>query len=156
MKKLLFLLLLLPLGLLVSCNDDDDRMPSVDIAVQFENAVQADGGLYMVAGDSLTVKSVTVKSLTDKPAALAGVSYFLDHEFMGYNRVAPFGGSIHPGYLPVGKHLVTLAFDVLQVDKSIAFARVASVVTVVENADSLPSGTTPGTVVLNYSLNPTK
>ncbi len=82
------------------------------------------------------------------------MNYVLDHVGMGYTIVQPFGGSIPAAYLPVGNHLFTLAFDVLQVDKSIAYAQLSTIVTVVESADDLPDGTTPGTVELKYRLNP--
>ena len=134
MKKFLYLLLLLPLGFLTSCHDDDD-MPSVDITVSIDNAVDAEG-------------------LGGKAAGISGVNYVLDHVGMGYTIVQPFGGSIPAAYLPVGNHLFTLAFDVLQVDKSIAYAQLSTIVTVVESADDLPDGTTPGTVELKYRLNP--
>ncbi len=49
MKKLLYLLLLLPLGFFASCSDDKD-LPSVDITVNIENAVDANGKIYIVEG----------------------------------------------------------------------------------------------------------
>ncbi len=153
MKKFLYLLLLLPLGFLTSCHDDDD-MPSVDITVSIDNAVDADGRIFIVSGEPLTVSGITAEGLGGKAAGISGVNYVLDHVGMGYTIVQPFGGSIPAAYLPVGNHLFTLAFDVLQVNKSIAYAQLSTIVTVVESADDLPDGTTPGTVELKYRLNP--
>lgn len=47
MKKFLYLLLLLPLGFLASCDDGND-VPDVDINVTFDNVVKEDGILYVV------------------------------------------------------------------------------------------------------------
>lgn len=153
MKKLLYLLLLLPLGFLVSCSDEDD-MPSVDITVTIDNAVDANGKIYIVSGEPLTVAGITAEGMGGKAAAISGVNYVLDHVGMGYTIVSPFGGSINAAYLPVGNHLFTLAFDVLQVDKSIAYAQLSTIVTVVEKESDLPDGATPTTVELKYRLNP--
>ncbi len=153
MKKLLYLLLLLPLGFMTACHDDED-LPSVDITVNIDNAVDADGRIYIVSGEPLTVAGITADGLGGKAAGISGVNYALDHIGMGYTIVQPFGGSVAAAYLPVGNHLFTLAFDVLQVDKSIAYAQLSTVVTVVEKAENLPDGATPGPVALKYRLNP--
>lgn len=153
MKKLLYLLLLLPLGFLASCSDDDD-MPSVDITVNIDNAVDANGRLYIVSGQPLTVTGITAEGLGGKAAGISGVNYALDHVGMGYTIISPFAGSIAAAYLPVGNHLFTLAFDVLQVDKSIAYAQLSTIVTVVESETDLPDDATPGPVAIRYRLNP--
>lgn len=153
MKKLLYLLLLLPLGFFASCSDEKD-LPSVDITVNIENAVDANGKIYIVEGEPLTVAGIDVESLNGKAAGLNGVNYVLDHIGIGYTIVQPFGGTVSADLLPVGNHLLTLAFDVLQVDKSIAYAQLSTVVTVVPTVDDLPDGTTLGNVALTYHLNP--
>lgn len=153
MKKLLYLLLMLPLGFFASCSDEKD-LPSVDITVNIENAVDANGKVYIVEGEPLTVSGIEVKSLNGKAAGISGVNYVLDHVGFGYTIVEPFGGTIDAEYLPAGNHLFTLAFDVLQVDKSIAYAQLSTVVTVVPSAEDLPDGATPGNVALTYHLNP--
>ncbi|MDE7438457.1 MAG: hypothetical protein K2M93_08230 [Muribaculaceae bacterium] len=153
MKKLLYLLLLLPLGFFASCSDDKD-LPSVDITVNIENAVDANGKIYIVEGEPLTVAGIDVKSLNGKASGISGVNYVLDHVGIGYNIVQPFGGTISANLLPAGNHLLTLAFDVLQVDKSIAYAQLSTVVTVVPAVEDLPEGSTLGNVALTYHLNP--
>lgn len=152
MKKLLYLLMLLPLGFFGSCSDKDD-LPAVEVAVNFDNAVEYDGKLYIAEGDSLDVDSITTTSLTDKAAAITSVNYTLDHVVMGYTIIKPFGGEIPAAYLPAGNHLFSLTFNVLQVDKSIAIAQISTVVCVVPKSE-LPQGTTLGPVTLKYTLNP--
>lgn len=153
MKKLLYLLLLLPFGFLASCSDDDD-MPSVDIVVTIDNVVNDNGRLYILSGEPLEVQSIAAESLNGNASAVSGVNYILDHIGIGYTIVSPFGGEIPAAYLPVGNHLFTLEFDVLQVDKSIAYAQISNIVTVVKDDTELPVGATPGTVELRYRLNP--
>ena len=58
MKKFLYLLLLLPLGFLASCDDGND-VPDVDINVTFDNVVKEDGILYVVQDKGFAVRSVT-------------------------------------------------------------------------------------------------
>ncbi len=154
MKKLLYLLLLLPLGFLASCSDDDNDFPSVEVTVNVANAVDKDGQLYIVAGQPLTVDSIGVNGLGGKAAAISGVTYSLDHLYMGYTIVKPFGASINAAYLPAGQHLFSLSFDVLQVDKTIAYARLSTIVNVVASESELPAGTTLGTVPITVTLNP--
>ena len=153
MKKLLYLLLLLPLGFFASCSDDND-LPSVNVSVHIDNAVDANGKIYIVEGEDLSVTGIDVESLNGKAAGLNGVNYVLDHVGIGYTIVQPFAATISADILPVGNHLLTLAFDVLQVDKSIAYAQLSTVVTVVPTVEDLPDGATPGEVVLIYHLNP--
>ncbi len=152
MKKLLYLLLLLPLSFLASCSNDDE-LPSVDVSVTMSNAVRYDGKIYVVEGQPLSVDSIGVKSLNGKATGITGVNYALDYVGIGYNVVSPFGAKIPAAYLPTGNHLLTLSFDVLQVDKTIAFTRVSTLVKVVPESE-LPAGTTPGVITLNYTLNP--
>ncbi len=152
MKKLLYLLLLLPLGFLASCNDDDD-FPSVEITMTIDNAVNVDGHLYIVAGEPFKIASITSEGIGNA-ATISGVNYYLDRVGIGYSFVAPYTAEIPASYLPVGNHLVAVSFDVLQVDKSLASASISNILTVVETAEDLPDGATPGTVSLNYRLNP--
>ena len=49
MKKLLFLLIVLPF-MLVSC-DDDEEMPNVDFKVEISGGKNVDGIIYVLKGD---------------------------------------------------------------------------------------------------------
>ena len=88
MKKFLYLLLLLPLGFLTSCHDDDD-MPSVDITVSIDNAVDADGRIFIVSGEPLTVSGITAEGLGGKAAGISGVRW-LDSCRVSPGRQSPF------------------------------------------------------------------
>ena len=104
MKKLLYLLLLLPLAFMASCSDDDDT-PNVEITVTFENAAMgSDNVMYAVQEKDypFKVQSITVKPLSGKAAGLSMVGYSLDYEPLGVAAVEPFG--VNLGSLPLGNH----------------------------------------------------
>lgn len=142
MKKLLYLLLLLPLGLFSSCDDDND-MPDVTMNVSMSNVVQYDGITYVVAGDTIKVNSVTVKPVTGGNAAIAGgVTYIWDvytnEMSVGYSPVAPYGIDVPTATVGVGNHLLDLRMAIVQVDKSVANAFISYPIKVVASADDIP------------------
>lgn len=145
MRKLLYLLLLIPLGFLAACDDDND-LPDVELTVTFENAVRSrdNGQLYVTSEDGIDVSSVTCAGIGEK-AAITNVEYYLDYGYVGVSVAEGFGARM-PDLAP-GRHLLVMNFSVLQVDKSIARARLQYVVNVVENASDLPGGAEPGQVV---------
>lgn len=152
MKKLLYLLLLLPMGLFTSCHDEND-LPSVDVTITYENAAEINGSLYVLNGSDLTIEGIDVEGLGGKQAALSGVTYVLDNHYLGFTMEAPFNAVINANYLPVGRHALSMSFDILQIDKSIASAEITTMVTVV---DEFPEDVVAGTVTQQYKLNPTK
>lgn len=140
MKKLLSLLLLLPLLSLVGCSDDDD-FPQVDVTVSFDNVSAAKNGtIYVVEGNPLKIESVEVKSLTGKPAALTSMDYYLDGLFIGVSPIAPYDATISASALPVGRHLLQLNTMILQEDKSVLTSYLTFTVQVVPE---LPEGAEP-------------
>ena len=63
MKKLVYLLLALPLMVIAAaCSDDDSNLPDVSIHVDYKNAKVVDRQVYVVKGDTLVVDSIYVKS----------------------------------------------------------------------------------------------
>ena len=69
MKKILFLVLVLPL-LVVSCNDDENDLPNIDFEVSITGGINIDGVLYVIKGDTLSIDSVDVIYLDNKGAAI--------------------------------------------------------------------------------------
>ena len=61
MKKLFYLLFLLPLAFFASCSDDDD-LAQVDFSVTLSGVSQVDSKFYTVVGDTVSVDGVSVKS----------------------------------------------------------------------------------------------
>ncbi len=144
MKKSLFLILLLlvPALAFMSCDDDKD-LPNVNFTVAFENPV-VDNTVYVVAGDTVKLTSVTVQNVeTNKAAAVTGVNYYLDGYYLGASIFAPY-----PISIPVsesaepGEHFLELEAGVVAVDKSPAFAVLGYDIEVVSSADDIPSEAT--------------
>ena len=92
-KYIYFLLMLLPLGIMSSCSDDDD-LPDVDITVQLDKVVDQGNRIYVVQGQPLVVTGVSAKGLGGKEALVTGVSYLWDRIEVFYTRVDPFAFSI--------------------------------------------------------------
>ncbi|MDE6040165.1 MAG: hypothetical protein K2F99_01170 [Muribaculaceae bacterium] len=145
MKKFLSLMLFLPLvALVASCSDDDKSLPNVDIGLQIENAVTADGTIYVVQGNELNVAALTVTNLDEGNAGISAASYYWDYDFLGTNYVPPFGIEIQTSEnTPLGKHVLEVQCPVFAVNKEPAQAFLQFPVVVVETADELPAeGTT--------------
>lgn len=142
----------MPFGLF-SCSDKND-LPNVDITVNMDNVVYDNGNVYVVAGDTLKVNSVAVKSNTDKNAGLTSVNYVFDYRLIGSSILPPYGMNIIMEGLPAGGHLLNMNFEILQVDKSIAQAGLEYRVVVVNDSTELPGGAVPGPVALDYTLSP--
>lgn len=149
MKKFLYLmLLLLPLGIAsTSCSDDDD-LPDVDVTTVYDNVVLDGKQLYVVKGDTLKVLGVTCKGNDGKQAVVTNVNYALDGFPMWRPYYAPYyapyGMGILTGNLEVGKYVLSIGMNILQVDKTMSSGVTNQVFNVVETAADLPSGVEPG------------
>lgn len=153
MKKLLYLLLLLPLGFFTSCTDDDD-LPDVDVAVTISNVVNSNGYFYVVQGDTLKFDSITIKGNNDKTAVINAVTYKWGLSVVGWNPIAPYNFSFLTGATRDGLYNMELDFDIAQVDKTMAFAILDFPIRVVTDASQLPDGMAPQTYTLTYRMSP--
>lgn len=148
MKKLYYLILaMLPLVFFTACHDDDDNLPDVDINVYMSGALQADGNLYVVQGDTLSVDSITVTPLNGtKAATLGNPTIFWDTFRVGTVVSENFSFKFNTADMPVGNHFLGIRMGVYQVDKTLAFAVLGYKVVLVESADQIPAGATPVSV----------
>ncbi len=153
MKKLLYLLLLIPFGFLASCQSDDD-LPQVTLDVTFDNVAYQNGVLYVIQGEEWGVEGISVKSLNGENTTLANVGYNLDNISVGFSNVAPYSISFDSSVMPLGTHLLDIGFNVLQVSKPISNGVLSYYVKVVESADEIPNGQLPATQVLTTTINP--
>lgn len=145
MKKILSLLLFLPLvGLLASCDDDGKNIPDVAIGIETVNPVSDDGVIYVVQGDTINVKGVTLEAQGDTKQALTNsVTYYFDYQFMGKTFRPPFGIKIMTTEdIALGEHILEIELPVFAVDKEISQAYVQYPVMVVASEDELPSTST--------------
>lgn len=141
MKKLYyFFLLALPMLFMVSC-DDDNNLPDVDVSVKIEGAVNLDGILYAVQGDTISIESINVVNREEgKSAIITSASYSWDYRFIGVSVTPPYGADFVTTDMTVGPHLLQVECPLFAVDKSAAVLFFAYKVIIVENADEIPDG----------------
>lgn len=141
MKKLYyFFLLALPMLFMASC-DDDNNLPDVDVSVKIDGAVNIEGILYAVQGDTLSIESITVVNREEgKSAIITSASYSWDYRYAGVSVTPPYGAKFATENMAVGPHLLQIECPLFAVDKSAAVLFFAYKVIIVENADEIPDG----------------
>lgn len=139
MKKLFYLLFLLPFSLLTSC-DKDDFQP-FDMTLTLSGVTQYDGNFYVVAGDNVTIENVSVKTLGDKATAITNVMFYVDNVPL-YN--VPWSPAVPATFstsnLPAGRHTIQVAGNLLQVDQSIQDFIATYSLIIVDSSENLPEG----------------
>ncbi len=155
MKKLFYLLFMLPLAFLASCSSDDD-FPEVDLTFTLSGVTQYDDAFYAVRSTStgeteeqeplddsasdeeevkegvIIIDGLTAKSLTNQNAAVANAVYWLDGR-LWLQREIP------TAILEPGTHIITIEANVLQVDKTLANVQLRYPVNIVASAEDLPA-----------------
>lgn len=145
MKKILMMLLALPLmWIATSCHDDDD-LPDVILNVTYENAINYENALYVVKGDSLIVDNVTAEpaSPNGKACQILAVQFRFNGWLVATDPIAPFGVAIPTDGFDVGDYVLGLECPVVQVDKTPATAFITRKVRIVASEADLPVATTP-------------
>ncbi len=163
MKKLFYLLFLLPLAFLASCNSDDD-FPQVKLTLTASNVYQADadGTFYYVESEEtpIVVDGLSAQTLLDgKNATVANVFYSINGLPLFGTEEEPTKPVIPANYLREGTNYIHINATVLQVDKSIAQCVLDIPVIAVESVDDLPSTidqTSMGTYSVSMNIQPKK
>ena len=148
MKKLLFLLIVLPF-MLVSC-DDDEEMPNVDFKVEISGGKFIDKTIYVVKGDTLWIENVEIIS-HDKNAAMGAVSYFWDGRFILTNPYVPYKIFFPTAGMVLSEHRLHFNCQVYVEDYPIMTAYFDYRVKLVESPDSIPNKPTQP-IVSGYSV----
>lgn len=141
MKKLFYLLFLLPFALLTSCNNDND-LPDVDLKLTLSGVAQdaTNNRFYVEQGQPATIDGLSaISSSSTKPAAVANIRYFIDGIMLFGSEDAPFSGVIPTASLTTGVHYINIEATILQVDKSIAVGHIQVPFVVVSSEEELPS-----------------
>lgn len=137
MKKLFYLLLVMPLALLASC--DKDEITPFDMTLTLSGVTQADGNFYAVAGNNVTVDNLKVAS-SGSDTAVANVMFFVDGvPLLGtpWDVISPW--TFSTAGLKPGVHTVDITGNLLQVDQSLKNFAVSYPLVIVENDDNLPA-----------------
>lgn len=136
MKKL-FYLFLLPLAVLMSCNDD--KISPVDLTVTLSGVSLSDGSFYTVAGENVTIDGVAAKSVDGKASEVANMVFDLSGIPLIGQPGNPFMGTFTTEDLKPGTYSLGLTGNLLQVDASIQVFAVSFPLVIVESADQLPA-----------------
>lgn len=143
MKKLFYLLLLMPLAFLASCNNDDD-FPQVDLKVTLSNVYQdpTNDKFYYVEDEEAAPVVIDGLSAVGKDAAVANVFYSLNNRvpLVWTTEEEPTKPYIAPADLFEGVNYINITATVLQVDKSLAQCYLDVPLYVVSSSDQLPEG----------------
>ena len=139
MKKFLMILLaVIPVFLFTAC-DDDDNLPDVDFDLTIDGAVNVDGTLYVVRGETLTIESITVINKDQGGAFITSASYYWNGFFLGKTVQPPFGFEIETNEnTRLGRNRLEIYAPLFASDKTLANAFLQYAVTVVESADDIP------------------
>ncbi|MCM1021823.1 MAG: hypothetical protein NC343_06070 [Muribaculum sp.] len=142
MKKLLCLLLALPMFLL-SCSDDD-KFPQFDVNIVFGQGVTVENNVITVTqGQPFTIESISPENADVKEIAFGAVTYQLDYGVGLTTNLQPFAMSFDTSAIPVGRHLFQITFPVFAVDYSVMRAVITYELVVLpedENPDTTPTG----------------
>lgn len=155
MKKLLYLLLLIPAAFIFSSCSDDDKLPNVDITMTFDNAVVDNGTLYVMQDSVFSMTSLSTKAVgNDKQTAIVNVKYFWNGIPAPGLTWSAFPLQINMAQFPTvksGANVLGLRATLLEVDKSIAYCDLNVPIKAVETEADFPDGQTPGEVSLTFT-----
>ena len=138
MKKLYYLLLLLPFSLLLSCSDDKDFSP-VDMTLTLDGVTLVNDNFYTIAGEKVSIENLSVKSIDGKNSAVTNVLFTLNGVPLNGVPGNPFVATIPTENLAAGTYSLEISGNLIQVDSSIKIFAVSYPLTIVENEESLPT-----------------
>ena len=158
MKKLLYLLLVLPFAMMISSCSNDDDLPNVDVKIEFDNAAVKDGNVYVVTDPIPQITGITTKAVgSDKATALVNIDYFWNYIPAPGLTFGSYPLDINVAEWPLvekGANALDLNGKLLEVDKSIANFTVTIPVIVVDSEEDLPDGLTLGQASLTFTTAP--
>ena len=140
MKKLLYLLLLVPLTFIASCSKDDDVAP-FDMTLTLSGVTQVNNTFYAVSGDNVTIDNLKVTPVGGKETMVSNVMFFLNDAPVfpnPWNVLEPISFSTQG--LPEGVYNVGVAGNLLQVDQSIKNFAASYTLVLVGSNEELPEG----------------
>lgn len=138
MKKLFYLLFLLPVAFMASCNSDD--LPSADLTLTLGGVTQDDGYFYTVAGNEISIEDITVKALSGKNAGVTNVIFYFEGYPLIGNPGNPFEGVISTEGLKAGTYSLSMSGNLVEEDKTLSTFGITFYIKIVESEEDLPAG----------------
>lgn len=155
MKKLLLLLMLIiPIGLLVSCSDDvsDPTATDCQVTLTFNNVAVINGRIYTTQDYPMEVESVKVYSHNGSTKSISEVEYSVDNHISSVSKYAPYTGRFDTRYLSTGEHPLGVYVNLLQADDSQIPSDMQYNFTIVRTVDDLPAGAELGTFTQTVTI----
>lgn len=155
MKKLLYLLLVIPFAMMISSCSSDNDLPNVNITMTFDNAAINDGAVYVLATDTFSITGLTTKAVdSNQQSAIVNVKYFWNGIPAPGLTWAGLPMDINMENMPLvekGANILGLQATLLETDKSIAYTTINVPIVAVENEESLPDGLTLGEATMTFT-----
>lgn len=143
MKKLLYLLLVLPFAMMISSCSSDNDLPNVNVNMTFDNAAEKDGSIYVVQDSVFSITGLTTKAVdSNKQSAIVNVKYFWNG--LPAPDLTWSGFPMEINLSKAGRNVLSLQATLLEVDKSMAFATINVPIVAVDKVEDLPAGLTLG------------
>lgn len=137
MKKLLYLFLLLPFSLLISCNDDKDLSP-VDLTLTLSGVTESDDVFMTVAGEEVSIDGITAKPIGGKNSALSNITFYLNGIPLIGTPGNPFTGTFSTEGFEAGTYYISISGNLLQEGAPIQIFTAEYPIKIVESQEDLP------------------
>lgn len=137
MKKLLYLFLVLPFSLLISCNDDNDLAP-VDLTLTLTGVTVSEDDFITVAGEEVSIEGISAKSIDGKNSGLSNIRFYLNGVPLIGTPGNPFMGTFSTEGFEPGTYYISLTGNLLQEGASIQIFTADYPIKIVENQEELP------------------
>ncbi len=124
MKKLLYILLALPL-FFASCSDDDNDLPDfrVKVDISGQSEVTENGVIVIPSGNQFSIDAISIVESDAKEIAIGGVSYYWDYILLdASNIIPPYGITFNTTGIPEGDHILQIYMPIFAVGYSPAEA----------------------------------
>ncbi|MDE6380922.1 MAG: hypothetical protein K2L11_10650 [Muribaculaceae bacterium] len=155
MKKLLYLLLVLPFAMMVSSCSNDNDLPNVDITMSFDKAAVKDGAVYVIQDSVFSITGITTKAVdSNQQSAIANVRYFWNGLPAPGLTWSSFPMEIDMAQMPQvekGANILGLRATLLETDKSMAFTVFNVPIVAVDSEEDLPEGLTLGQASISFT-----
>ena len=137
MKKIYYLLFLLPLSFLMACSDD---FTPVDMTVTLNGVTTSGESFYTVEGEDVSVENLEVKSIDGKPTAYSNVLFYFNGVPLMGNPENPLSAGFSTEDIPAGTYTLSITGSLLQEDASLKAFAVNYPLVIVSSQDDLPAG----------------
>ena len=155
MKKLFYLLLVIPFAMMVSSCSNENDLPNVKITMSFDNAAVEDGTVYVLEGETFSITGISTKAVdTNQQSAIANVRYFWNGYPAPEWTWSEMPIEINMAEMPQPesrKNLIGIEATLLETDKSMSYCSLRIPVVAVDAVEDLPDGLVLGETSITFT-----